>query len=192
GADTGHGVGRRVGVARLHRAGHEDGQTRAGGERLIEVERARDRCYERIDPRGAGLLQRVVDDDVAEQGVGDALNEERHTADVLDGKRVRDAVAHRGKACKLRRRQATQGETAQREIGEGRSRALRGTRLRHERGETALDTEGRQVYAFFKEFAGGRLTLTALVRVRPGDRDGPAVYDSERIAIDRVAVIEGH
>ena len=70
-----------------------------GASGWAEVEAAGvDRGHAGIDTCRAGLLQRVVDDDVAEQGVGDALDEQRHGPGVGDGQRVGDGVAHLGEA----------------------------------------------------------------------------------------------
>src|SRR5262249_5128513 len=79
-ADEGHGARRLVGIAGLDGAGHEYGQTGARGQRLVEVEGAGDRRH-----RSDRCLQSVVDHDVAQQGVADALDEERHAPGVRHG-----------------------------------------------------------------------------------------------------------
>src|SRR5262249_30187132 len=54
-----------------------------------------------------------------------------------------------------------------------------GACLGQERGEAAAHTQGGQVHAFLEELPARGLALCALVRVRPGHRDGAAVYDRE-------------
>ena len=64
------------------------------------------------------------------------------------------------------------GKLPDHEVGEGGGRALGGARLGQEGWRSSPQAQGRQVHAFFEELPGRGLGCAALVRVRPGDRDG--------------------